>query len=109
MDVMRGDVWLINPARGVGSKMQKPLPAIIVQNDVGNKYSPMTIIVPISSSKTESVRPYEVLFNLKTPSKALCNHIGAIDKRRLIKRMARLDAATMDAVNDAIKIALDLH
>jgi mRNA interferase MazF len=108
MEVTRGDVWLMNPGRGIGSEMQKPWPAVIVQNDIGNRYSPMTIIVPISSSKTETVRPFEVLLDLKKESKALCNHVGAIDKRRLIRKLGRLDNATMAEINEALKVALEL-
>jgi len=104
----RGEIWLVNPGATTGHELRKVRPALIVQNDVGNKHGMMTIVVPIGTVNSP-LYPYEVSILLKQPSRIQCNQIRSIDKRRLIKKIGVADTETMLEVNDAIKIALDLH
>ena len=111
-EVKRGDIWLVNLDPTVGHEIKKSRPAVVIQNDLGNKYSPITIIAPITSQNLEKVYPIEVLLNgdsgLKKASKILLNQIRAIDKRRLIKKLGIVNKDNIAKVDIAIKISLGL-
>ena len=112
-EVKRGDIWLVNLDPTIGHEIRKSRPAVIIQNDLGNKYSPITIVAPITSQNIEKIYPIEVLLNkknsgLEKDSKILLNQTRAIDKRRLVKKIGKVDNEIIDKVNDAIKISLGL-
>lgn len=112
--VTRGDIWLVNLDPTQGHEIKKTRPAVIIQNDIGNKYSSLTIIAPITSQDTNKVYPFEVLLTkentsgLEKESKAVLNQIRAIDKTRLTKKMGRVAAEAIEEINEALKISLDL-
>jgi mRNA interferase MazF len=111
--VKRGDIWLVNLDPTIGHEIKKSRPGVIIQNDLGNKYSPIIIIAPITSQHVTTVYPIEVLLTkknsrLKKESKVLLNQIRAIDKRRLIKRIGNVNEEVLENVNEALKISLDL-
>ena len=113
VEVIRGDIWLVNLDPTIGHEIKKSRPAVIIQNDLGNRYSPITIIAPITSQNIEKVYPIEVILDKKSSglekiSKILLNQIRAIDKRRLIKKLGRLDYETMAKIDYSIKISLGL-
>jgi len=113
MEIKRGDIWLVNLDPTIGHEIKKSRPAIIIQNDLGNKYSPITIIAPITSQHTEKIYPIEVLLkeensSLEKESKVLLNQIRAIDKQRLIKKLGSIDEQTEEEINEALKISLAL-
>ena len=112
-EVKRGDVWLVNLDPTVGHEIKKSRPGIIIQNNVGNKYSSVTIIAPITSQDVDRVYPVEVLLkkgmaSLKKDSKVLLNQIRAIDKQRLVKKLGRVNEDIIYDVDNALKISLDL-
>ena len=113
IEVKRGDIWLVNLDPTIEHEIKKSRPAVIIQNDLGNKYSPITIIAPITSQNIEKVYPIEVILDRKSSglekiSKVLLNQIRAIDKRRLIKKLGKIDYGTMITVDTSIKISLGL-
>lgn len=113
IDVKRGDIWLVNLDPTIGHEIKKSRPAAIIQNDLGNKYSPITIVAPITSQNIEKAYPIEVILDKKSSglekiSKILLNQIRAIDKRRLIKKLGKVDYETMIKVDTSIKISLGL-
>jgi len=110
----RGDIWLVNLDPTIGHEIKKSRLAVIIQNDTGNKYSPITIIAPITSQGTKDRYPFEVLINrnnstIKKESKVLLNQIRAIDKQRLIRKYATLTKKAIFQVDEAIKISLGLE
>ena len=112
-EIKRGEIWLVNLDPTIGHEIKKSRPAVIIQNDLGNKYSPITIIAPITSQKLEKIYPIEVFLaegnsDLKKDSKALLNQIRAVDKRRIIKKLGKVDKEIMDKIDNAIKISLGL-
>ena len=110
-EIKRGEIWLINLDPTVGHEIKKTRPALIIQNNIGNKYSTTTIIAPLTSQKTNRVYPYEVLIQnkgLACESKILLNHVRAIDKQRILKKLGFLNEEQMNQVNEAIKISLGL-
>ena len=112
-EVKRGDIWLVGLDPTIGHEIKKLRPAVVIQNDLGNKYSPITIIAPITSQGTEKIYPIEVILDKKSSglekiSKILLNQIRAIDKRRLIKRIGKVDYETIVKIDNAIRISLGL-
>ena len=109
----RGEVYLVNFDPTVGAEIKKTRPALVLQNDVGNKYSPVTIVAAITSFRDDELYPTEVRIapkegGLDNESVALLNQLRTIDKTRLIKRFGTLDAATMAKVDISLQISLGL-
>ena len=107
----RGDIWLVNFNPAQGSEQKGIRPALIIQNDVGNEVSPVTVVAAISSvTKTYpinvEIKPSES--GLEKDSVVKLNQIRTIDKKRLIKRLGRLDSSKMKAVNSALMLSLGL-
>jgi mRNA interferase MazF len=108
----RGDIWLVNFNPTQGSEQRGIRPALIIQNDVGNEVSPVTIVAAISSvTKTYpinvEIKPSES--GLEKDSVVKLNQIRTIDKKRLIKRLGKLDSSKMKAVNSALMLSLGLQ
>lgn len=114
--VLRGDVYLINLDPVIGKEIGKSRPAVIIQNNVGNKFSPVTIVAPISSVKgITQVLPIFIKLEkgeagLSEESYVDCGQIRTIDKeKRLIKKLGRLNEVKMNLVDSALKISLSLN
>lgn len=113
MQVRRGEVFFaeLNPV--VGSEQGGTRPVLILQNDVGNQYSPTTIIAAITSQITKAKMPTHVEINakksgLERDSVILTEQIRTIDKSRLKQKLAVLDDESMQRVNRAVEISLGL-
>lgn len=88
----RGEVYLVSFDPAVGTEIQKTRLALILQNDIANRHSPITIVAAITSQFEEPLYPTEVLIRppeggLQVASVVLLNQIRSIDKRRLIRRL----------------------
>lgn len=108
----RGSVYLVNLDPTIGSEIKKTRPAVIIQNNVGNQYSPITIIAPVTSGE-KIVYPIEIKVQapeggLSNNSIILLNQIRAVDKRRLVKYLGDLKPDTLQKVDQAILISLGL-
>ena len=108
----RGEIWTVDLEPVVGSEQGKARPALIIQNDIGNQYSPVLIVAAITSG--ERAR-YDVQVEVRAPegglhhnSIVLLNQIRTIDKRRVGRYWGRLSLQTMQRVDEAIKISLGL-
>ena len=101
-----------DPARG--HEIQKTRPALVIQNDLGNRYSSITIVASITSRIAPKPYPVEVVVEpgsstgLSVRSSIRLDQIRSVDKSRLVKRLGRLDVATMELVDQALKISLGL-
>jgi mRNA interferase MazF len=110
----RGDIFLVNFNPTVGSEIQKIRPALILQNNIANTYSPLTIVAVISSyQEGENLYPIEVYLEknktgLLKDSVILLNQIQTIDKQRIIKKLGSVEMPTMDRVNWALQISLGI-
>ena len=110
----RGEIYLTALDPTVGREIQKTRPALIIQNDVSNRLSDITIVAPITSTVRFPLSPVHVLLaadastGLSVTSVALFNQIRAVDRIRLVKRLGTVDGATLERVDEAIKISLGL-
>lgn len=110
----RGEIWLVNLDPTIGHEIKKSRPAVIIQNDLGNIYSPITIVAPITSQDLDHIYPIHALLKrqnsgLEKDSKVLLNQIRAVDKIRLIKKLGRVDIETLSNIDNAITISLGLN
>lgn len=113
MTVKRGDIYYADLSPVIGSEQGGLRPVLIVQNDVGNKYSPTVIAAAITSQvgKTRLPTHIDVLadrFGLAKDSVILLEQIRTIDKKRLKEKMGHLDDNVMKKVNDAIGVSFGL-
>jgi len=109
----RGEIWFVSFDPSLGAEIQKTRPALILQNDTANRYSPITIVAAITSQFDEELYPTEVLIRaaeggLQSNSVVLLNQIRSIDKQRLVRRLGTVTRATMARVDRAIQISLGL-
>ena len=109
----RGEVYLVSFDPTVGSEIQRTRPALVLQNDIANRHSPITIVAAITSQFEEPLYPTEILITppeggLTTLSVALLNQIRSIDRQRLVRRLGRVTAGTLERVNRAIQLSLGL-
>lgn len=114
IDIRRGDIVLANLPKELC--VQGGIrPAIVIQNDTGNGFSPTTIIVPLTSEiKKVNMPVHEIVrtedaSGLNVDSMALCEQIRTIDKRKIKKILGKIhDDAVLEKVSMACKISLDL-
>lgn len=110
----RGEIFLVGFDPSIGHEIQKTRPAVIIQNDISNQHSPITIVAAVSSQFATPPYPREVPIaiggktGLSKPSAVILNQIRSVDRARLQKRLGVLDAATMRKVDDALRISLGL-
>lgn len=106
--INRGDIFLVNFDPTLGSETKKTRPAVVVSNDINNRYSPIVSISPITSNVsrvyTFEVEVSDASAGLERPSKIMVNQTRAVDKARLVKRLGCLSPTIMQAVDDAIKL-----
>lgn len=111
--VRRGDLFLADLSPVVGSEQGGFRPVVVLQNDVGNRYSPTVIVAAITSRLQKPPLPTHVALpaegeGLLKPSIVLAEHIRTIDKRRLRERIGSLPSGIMAEVNRAVALSLGL-
>lgn len=113
MTVKRGDIFYADLSPVIGSEQGGVRPVLIVQNDVGNRYSPTVIAAAITSQKDKSKLPTHIELSsqscgLSRDSIVLLEQIRTIDKRRLKERMGKLDDDSMNQINHALQVSFGL-
>lgn len=114
VEIKKGDIVLVNLNPITGSEQGGIRPCLIIQNNKGNKYSPLTIIAPLTSKIFTKEFPTNVFVlkedsGLNKDSTILLNQIRTIDKSRITRKISTLAAEIMSKVDLAIKISLDLN
>ncbi|MBR2410191.1 MAG: type II toxin-antitoxin system PemK/MazF family toxin [Clostridia bacterium] len=113
MTVKRGDIYYADLSPVVGSEQGGIRPVLIVQNDVGNKYSPTVIAAAITSQKYKTQLPTHISVNsggcgLAKDSIVLLEQVRTIDKTRLKEHMGTLDTAEMTKIDKALSVSFGL-
>ena len=111
--VRRGDIYYADLSPVIGSEQGGLRPVLIIQNDIGNRYSPTVIAAAITSKMSKTHLPthidvYAEKVGLAKDSVILLEQIRTLDKRRLKEKMGHLDPLMMDRVNTAIAISFGL-
>ena len=113
MTIRRGDIYYADLSPVVGSEQGGVRPVLIVQNDVGNRYSPTVIAAAITSRTDKSKLPTHIevfadKYGLARDSVILLEQIRTIDKKRLREKMGHQDDDVMNRVNNAITVSFGL-
>ena len=111
MEIKRGELYYADLSPVVGSEQGGVRPVLVVQNDIGNKYSPTVIAVAVTSKLTKAKLPTHIeiaghSFGLQRDSVILLEQIRTLDKRRLKERIGALPENTMRKVDGALLISL---
>lgn len=109
----RGDIFYADLSPVIGSEQGGFRPVLIIQNDIGNKYSPTTIVSAITSQIDKARLPTHVeipahVSGLEKNSVILLEQIRTIDKRRLKRHVSKLDEEVMAKVDEALAISVGL-
>lgn len=113
LNIKRGDIFYADLSPVVGSEQGGVRPVLIVQNNVGNRFSPTVIAAAITSRQSKAKLPTHIPLGAKASglskdSVVLLEQMRTIDKRRLKEKMGTIDEADMNAINNAITISLGL-
>lgn len=112
--IVRGDVYFADLSPVVGSEQGGLRPVLVVQNNVGNKYSPTIIVAAITSQLSKAKIPTHIelpshIYNLPKDSVILLEQIRTIDKKRLNEKVCSLDSRKMKEVDRAILVSLGFY
>ncbi|KPU26693.1 PemK family transcriptional regulator [Caloranaerobacter sp. TR13] len=113
MIVKRGDIYYADLSPVIGSEQGGVRPVLVIQNDIGNKYSPTVIVAAITSQINKAKLPTHIEisatdFGLPKDSVVLLEQIRTIDKKRLREKVGFFDEDMMERVNECLKISLGL-
>ena len=113
MIVKRGDVYFADLSPVVGSEQGGVRPVLVIQNDIGNRFSPTVIIAAITAQIQKAKLPTHVEIDAKRygferDSVILLEQIRTIDKQRLTDKITHLDSEMMEKVDEALQISLGL-
>ena len=113
MVVKRGDIFYADLSPVIGSEQGGIRPVIIIQNDIGNKYSPTVIVAAITSQINKAKLPTHVEisseeYGLNRDSVVLLEQIRTLDKKRLKEKIGHMTDSDMKKVNKALQISLSL-
>ncbi len=112
--ILRGDLFYADLSPVIGSEQGGVRPVVIIQNDIGNKFSPTTIVAAITSVKNKSSMPTHVnvgkdVGGLPKDSVILLEQIRTIDKRRLREKIGRMTDSKMKEIDKALGISVHLQ
>ncbi|MCJ8008500.1 type II toxin-antitoxin system endoribonuclease NdoA [Lederbergia wuyishanensis] len=113
MVVKRGDVYFADLSPVVGSEQGGVRPVLVIQNDIGNRFSPTVIVAAITAQIQKAKLPTHVeidaeKYGFERDSVLLLEQIRTIDKQRLTDKITHLDEEMMDKVDEALQISLGL-
>jgi len=113
VEVKRGDIFYADLSPVIGSEQGGFRPVLVVQNDIGNRYSPTVIIAAITSKISKAKLPTHIELEAKNTgldkdSVILLEQIRTVDKKRLKDKITHLDEETMKRVNHGLNISLGL-
>ena len=113
MIVKRGDIFYADLSPVVGSEQGGIRPVLVVQNDVGNKYSPTVIVAAITSQINKAKMPTHIelsgdVYGLSKDSVVLMEQIRTIDKKRLKEKIGHMDEENTKDIDEALRISFGL-
>ncbi len=114
MTIKRGEIYYADLSPVVGSEQGGVRPVLIIQNDVGNRYSPTVIAAAITSQRDKTDLPTHIKVTadgsgLSKDSIVLLEQVRTLDKQRLKERMGHLDGSAMSKVDQALNVSFGLN
>lgn len=113
MNIKRGDIYYADLSPVIGSEQGGIRPVLIVQNDVGNRFSPTVIAAAITSQQQKAKLPTHIAIGAQTSglskdSVVLLEQVRTIDKKRLKEKMGTVSENSMKEINNAISVSFGL-
>ncbi len=113
-NIKRGEIYWVDFESVRGPEQGRLRPALVIQNDVGNRYSPITIVIPLTSCVSEKPYPQNVLLEagvggLREDFELVSSQIRAVDKSRVGERLGSVPDKLMEAVERAILLTLGME
>ena len=113
MNIKRGEIYYADLSPVVGSEQGGVRPVLIIQNDIGNRYSPTVIAAAITSQRDKTNLPTHIKVNadgcgLSKDSIVLLEQVRTIDKQRLKEKMGSLDTGAMNKIDTALSVSFGL-
>lgn len=115
MEIKKGDIFFADlGTESVGSEQRGTRPVVVIQNNVGNKFSPTVIVAAITSSIKKAKLPVHLQLlsedsKLPANSVILLEQIRTIDKRRLVSKISSLQADVIQEIDETLKVSLNIH
>ena len=115
MEIKRGDIFYADLGKNtVGCEQKGVRPVVIIQNNVGNRFSPTVIVAAITSSIKKANLPVHIELKsddskLPSTSVILLEQIRTIDKSRLVSKISTLDKEILNTINETLKISLEIE
>lgn len=114
MDIKKGDIFFASLGDTVGCEQSGVRPVVVIQNNVGNRFSPTIIVAAITSSIKKANLPVHLELSMedsKLPSKSvvLLEQIRTIDKRRLVSKVSTLDQQILNKIDAKLKVSLEIN
>ncbi len=110
--ITRGEIYYANLGKGIGSEQSGVRPVLILQNNIGNRYSPTVIVAPITT-RPKKVMPTHVMVspirNLEAHSSVLLEQIRTIDRERLQEYLCTVPKYKLKQINAALEISVGLN
>lgn len=110
-NIKRGAVYFANLDPGFGSEQGGSRPVLVIQNNIGNRFSPTVIVAAITSKLKKNIPTHIKVpaeHGLEKDSVILLEQLRTIDKRRLVKKVAELDENFMNHVDTVLKVSLGI-
>lgn len=108
-NVKRGDIYFVVGGAATGSEQEADRPAIIVSNDMGNKYAPVVEVVYLTTKKKAGLPTHVYIGSAERPSIALCEQIVTVCKSRLARHIGSVTEEEMSRVDKALSKSLGIH
>lgn len=107
-EVKRFEIWSCDLGKGFGSEQGGNRPVLVVQNNIGNKFSPTVVVLPITSHKKKFNATHVEIDCLREPSTVLCEQIRVVDKSRLKTKICDLPMKYKDKVDTTMRLQLGI-
>jgi len=110
MEIKRGEIYFANLEPVVGSEQGGVRPVVVIQNDLGNHYSPTVIVAAITGRTKRSLPTHTKLKSTGLPkeSTALLEQIRTVDKSRLIEKLGEVSKNEMNRITEALRVSIDV-
>lgn len=113
MVIKRGDIFLADLSPTIGSEQNGVRPVLVIQNDIGNKYSPTVIVLAITSKQKPKLPTHipvsASISGLERDSVILVEQVRTLDKSRLLYKVGVMDEQVMEKVKKALKLSLSIR
>ena len=109
MEILRFDIWMVDLGDGLGSEQRGRTPCVVIQNNIGNRHSNTTVVIPMTSRDSGFHKTHVLIENtLHKPSYVMCEQIRVVDKSRFIKKIGFIKENDKKRIESVAKVQLGM-